>query len=157
MGIDTRLRIETLYHPEAEKINKKLYDFISWLPDQTNKSTSLIVTKHTGFHTYPKLFRDFSDWVLQNTSFDIQPEKTELWAAVYNEGDYAEPHTHIPCSYSFVYYVTVPEGSSPLVFEDGSFIDPIPGMCIIFSSDTKHAVPENKSNGRVVLAGNYYT
>lgn len=156
MGSDTRLRIETFHHPDAEKINSKLNHFISWLPDQTDKSTSLIVTKHTGFHTYPKIFLEVSDWVLKTTSFNIQPKETELWVAVYNVGDYAEPHTHTPCSYSFVYYVTVPEGSSPLVFEDRS-IDPTPGMCIIFSSDTKHAVPENKCNGRVVLAGNYYT
>ena len=156
MGIDTRLRLEILHHPEYEVINPKILKFIEFLDDDLPEESSLIVSKHTGFHTYPKIFVQLSDWVLDNTSFDIKPIGTELWSAVYNEGDYADPHTHTPCTHSFVYYVSAPSGSSPLIFEDRR-VDPVPGMCVIFKSNYKHAVPENKCKGRVILAGNYYT
>tara|TARA_B100002019_G_scaffold60922_1_gene52195 strand:+ start:4388 stop:4858 length:471 start_codon:yes stop_codon:yes gene_type:complete len=156
MGTDTRLRLEILHHPEYEVINPKILKFIEFLDDDLPEESSLIVSKHTGFHTYPKIFVQLSDWVLDNTSFDIKPTDTELWSAVYNEGDYADPHTHTPCTHSFVYYVSAPSGSSPLIFEDRR-VDPVPGMCVIFKSNYKHAVPENKCKGRVILAGNYYT
>tara|TARA_Y100000287_G_scaffold99994_1_gene79869 strand:+ start:3283 stop:3753 length:471 start_codon:yes stop_codon:yes gene_type:complete len=156
MGIGKRPCLEILYHPDADTINDKLLKFIDWLPDATPEESSLVVEKHTGFDTFPKIFRELSDWVLNTTTFEINPTGTELWAAIYNEGDYADPHTHTPCSYSFVYYVRVPDGSSPLVFEDRT-IETVTGMCVIFSSDYKHAVPPNTSKGRVVLAGNYYT
>ena len=57
MGIGKRPCLEILHHPDADTINDKLLKFIDWLPDATPEESSLVVEKHTGFDTFPKIFR----------------------------------------------------------------------------------------------------
>jgi hypothetical protein len=78
------------------------------------------------------------------------------WGSVYNMGDYAQSHNH-ESSYSFVYYIETPKGSSPLIFDTSQEkINAEEGTVIIFPGTVWHSVPINDCNGRIVLAGNYY-
>lgn len=145
--------IDKFFNEQAEMMNCPLESFIAFLPDAA-ESTNLHVSKHTGFHTYPKIFLKLSEWVVNTTKFDIKVKNQELWGAIYDEGDYAEPHDHKPWDYSFVYYVNAPEGSSPIIFEDCE-IEPSSGMCLVFPAHMKHGVKPNQCKSRIVLAGNY--
>ncbi len=79
----------------------------------------------------------------------------DCWGVVYNKGDYTRSHIH-NCAYSFVYYVRSPKGSSPLVFDtSGRKAKPDEGKIVIFPGLIKHSVPNNRCDGRVVIAGNY--
>lgn len=145
--------IQLIIHPECDSLNKELESWINFLPNDIDEYTNLVVEKHTGFYTYPKPFLKVKDWVVNQISPDRDMEY-QLWAAVYNYGDFAHRHSHIGESeFSFVYYISTPEGSSPLIFDD-FLVEPISGLCVIFDSTQKHYVPENKCNGRKVLAGN---
>tara|TARA_B100000131_G_scaffold104525_1_gene101562 strand:- start:169 stop:726 length:558 start_codon:yes stop_codon:yes gene_type:complete len=82
-------------------------------------------------------------------------EILEFWVANYFRGDYTVSHSHHPSSFSFVYFVESPKGSSPLVFTtSGKQIKAKEGRVVIFTGETIHHVPKNKCDGRIVLAGN---
>ena len=73
----------------------------------------------------------------------------------YNKGHYAVSHDHLPCIWSWSYYVKCPPGSSPLVFTtSGKRMNLKEGQCIVFPSSIKHYVPKNNCDDRVVLVGN---
>jgi len=149
--------IEVLVYPEFQSLNGDLESWIDFLPNDTEEYSNLVVTKQTGYNTYPKPFLKLKDWVVNKISPDREMEY-QLWGAIYNYGDYAKTHKHSghdenASDYSFVYYVNAPDGSSPLLFSD-IIINPSPGLCVIFSSDEVHRVPENKCERRIVLAGN---
>ncbi len=78
------------------------------------------------------------------------------WIIKYNKGDYTIPHDHFPVTWSFVYFVKTPRGSSPLVFTtSGKRIKAEEGKVVIFPGGyMKHHVPKNRCDGRIVLAGN---
>jgi len=145
--------IQLCLHPDYETINSELSKWIDFLPDSDDVVTNLVVEKHTDFYTYPKCFLDLKDWVLDISNYN-ENSVYQLWAAVYNYGDFAHKHTHNPSTLSFVYYVEAPEGSSPLVFDDFEVL-PQNGLCVIFGGNVSHHVPKNKCNGRKVIAGNF--
>ena len=77
------------------------------------------------------------------------------WLARYDKGDYTVSHDHIPAAFSFVYFVKCPKGSAPLIFTtSGKRIKAEEGKVLIFPGNMRHHVPANKSDGRMVLAGN---
>ena len=79
----------------------------------------------------------------------------ETWFAKYDIGDFAHIHDHSPYVFSFVYYVKCPKGSSPLIFtHSGKKVKAEEGKVVIFPGNIQHHVPNNKSNDRIVLAGN---
>jgi uncharacterized protein (TIGR02466 family) len=86
---------------------------------------------------------------------------TDSWANIAVAGNFQEFHTHDGCIFSAVYYVTSPEGSGQIVFEDPKQPDMLPllniqernflsfiragytpkgGMLIIFRSYLRHLV-----------------
>ena len=51
--------------------------------------------------------------------------------------------------------VICPEGSSPIVFPDeNETVEAKEGNLLIFPGHVNHYVPENKCEGRVIIAGN---
>ena len=102
------------------------------------------------------------DWVQRIIDDQFDPPEhdfktVETWAVTYKEGEDIEWHNHGISCYSFVYYVNVPEGSSPLLFQNPEgIIDPKPGKVVIFESRMKHKVPPNKCNGRCAISGNIF-
>ena len=92
-----------------------------------------------------------------DTKIDFRYEITDFWVAKYNKGDHTIDHSHEPASYSFVYFVKSPTGSSPLIFTTSDTkIKPEEGTVVIFPGNLKHHVPTNNCDGRIVLAGNIY-
>lgn len=83
-------------------------------------------------------------------------EVNSLWAQYYPVGAFQSSHSHLPCHWSFVFFVNCPEGSSPLVFgEEDLTIDPVPGRMLIFPSWVRHHVPHNEGENRSIVAGNF--
>lgn len=83
------------------------------------------------------------------------------WAMVMHDGDYAVAHDHAEATWSSAYYLdpgdadlsTHPD-SGRLVFDDG-FIDPTPGLLVLFPGTTRHRVaPYRGQRPRVVIAAN---
>ena len=80
-----------------------------------------------------------------------------FWLNVYEKGDYAVSHAHIPYDFSFAYFVECDETHSPLIFSDSGYEVPaVKGTYVAFPSYLKHHVDENSSDKlRVTLSGNY--
>ena len=86
--------------------------------------------------------------------YDSQAFKIiESWGINYRKGQGVNTHNHYPYSLSFSYYVNMPEGSSPLVFEHEK-VEMKEGQIIFFQSHLYHMVPPSDVSGRSVLAGN---
>ena len=94
---------------------------------------------------------------------------SECWGAVYHKGQISVPHNHFPFTISFVYFVQIPEGSSPLIFDESHkwnmekeitekhIIVPKTGKLVIFPSECKHSVPPSSiDEERIVIAGNLF-
>ena len=115
---------------------------------------------------------EFRDWI-SNVFYEVMPVErlsgvpaweassymgqiklVKCWGSVYNKENYAENHNHLPFTHSFVYYLKVPEGSSPLEMEGTTFFVR-ENLCIFFPAHINHSVPPNKSDGRVIIAGNF--
>ncbi len=94
-----------------------------------------------------------------NSAYNESPEDTkkfklaDWWGMMYDEGGGTVLHNHFPYSISFGYYLSAPEGSSPLVIEDQE-IQVTEGRLILFGGHQSHEVPESKVSGRCMIAGN---
>ena len=65
----------------------------------------------------------------------------------------------MPSPFSFTYYVKVPEGSAPLIFDDlGEIWHPKEGDLVLFPGHLTHSVPEHTiDENRISIAGNLTT
>jgi len=101
---------------------------------------------------------EWIEYLLHDTFPDMPVDHYELyeaWYAKYDEGDRTKIHDHKFVPWSFVYFIKSPPGSSSLYFPTSNKeITPDEGRIVVFPGNVEHYVPENKSNGRVVLAGN---
>ena len=101
---------------------------------------------------------EWVEYLLHDTFPDMPVDRYELyeaWYAKYDEGDRTKIHDHKFVPWSFVYFIKSPPGSSSLYFPTSNKeITPDEGRIVVFPGNVEHYVPENKSNGRVVLAGN---
>lgn len=101
---------------------------------------------------------EWVEYLLHDTFPDMPVDHYELyeaWYAKYDEGDRTKIHDHKFVPWSFVYFIKSPPESSSLYFPTSNKeITPDEGRIVIFPGNVEHYVPENKSNGRVVLAGN---
>ena len=92
----------------------------------------------------------------------------ETWGAIYKHQDYATPHQHWPCTWSWIYYAQIDDKSSPLILyniveNDSTKISnmqlrPRTGQLVMFPSYVIHGVDKTGGIGedqwRIVLAGN---
>ena len=80
-----------------------------------------------------------------------------MWANVYEKGDYARSHDHRTSDWSFAYFVKAKWYHPPFVFSDyGKRIRPKEGRFIAFPSHLKHHVPKHRYNDtRITLSGNF--
>lgn len=72
-----------------------------------------------------------------------------IWLNVNSPGDSCYPHIHSSQGKSAVVYVYVPENSGRIIFSQGTTFNPIvpkAGKVMVFPSDLRHLVEENKSN-----------
>lgn len=126
----------------------------------TNKTN--VKAKMSSWQTHTPATKKLTNWIKElivevtQTPY-IKYELNDAWFAHYNEGDHTVNHAHYPDTWSFVYFVQSPPNSAPLVFTTSqSAVEPEQNRVVIFPSCVYHFVPHNKSNNRIVYAGNYY-
>jgi len=89
---------------------------------------------------------------------DIEWIIKSCWGVRYKKGDNAFLHDHYPATWSIVYYVLSPKGSSTLQFPGASLtLKPSDGLILIFPGNIEHQVPKSKaSSDRIVVSMNFY-
>jgi uncharacterized protein (TIGR02466 family) len=143
-------------------------------------------TKDKGLETHKELesFRDYiieiGHTYLKNIGYDSSglDFNTQIFASEMFEGDYHPRHSHPNSFLSGVFYLDVPDGSSPLLFYDPRpfrdfvelprishdislswdrvFYQPENGLLLIWESWLSHEVIKNtnKNSGRITLVFN---
>ena len=81
-------------------------------------------------------------------SFEIDT----CWGMYYGEGSGCVEHNNFPYPIGFVYYVSVPQGSSPTIM-GGQRLNPKEGQLLMFMGHHYHGVPISKVDGRCIIAG----
>jgi hypothetical protein len=98
----------------------------------------------------------YNNLIQHCNSSEYALELNSLWAQYYPIGAFQSSHCHLPCHWSFVFFVNSPKGSSPLVFgEEDLCIEATPGKMVIFPSWIRHHVPHNNGENRSIVAGNF--
>ncbi len=95
----------------------------------------------------------FIKWLEETTNAKLY----NIWGIIYGDQGGVKFHTHKsePAVYSFVYYINVPENSSPLMFPETKEIVPAEeGGCVVFDPNLWHGVPPSNHSGRCILSGN---
>jgi len=84
------------------------------------------------------------------------------WAHIHQPLESTTLHHHLPSQLSFVYYVSLPEGSGSFAFDFSSICGPIipidikENMLMFFPSWLPHKVSKNLSDGkRISISGNF--
>ena len=79
----------------------------------------------------------------------------QIWINLYKHQSYQEPHSHTPSTISFNYFVSVPQDSGDLCFENYAYDDTYEGTLIFFpSSDYHYVTPNETQDLRITVAGN---
>lgn len=117
------------------------------------------VIKSFGGETSLNKFGDnikYNNLIQHSNDSEFALEINSLWAQYYPVGAFQSSHSHLPCHWSFVFFVNCPKGSSPLVFgEEDLAIEPAPGRMLVFPSWIRHHVPHNEGENRSIVAGNF--
>ena len=115
-------------------------------------------------HTINPKFQPLIDLTLEALKFinegyfeakGIDYQVVNLWAMMYEEGEWTKRHSHFPSDFAICYYVDVEPGGSPAIFEnpvkDGVHdnnqqlsLQPENGMLAIWPAILHHAVPPTK-------------
>ena len=162
MKITERYEIHRRTYPFAERLNPILHDIIVEKAKTLDKGALM-----TSWHCHDiKEFVVIAQWV-KDFLWNVDAENIytpvlqgDLWSGntemeLYNKGDYQDAHDHLPCHWSFVYYVNTPRGSSPLVFEHSKTkLHLKAGEVIVFPAWIRHYVPPNRCEERSIVAGN---
>ena len=161
MIVNHKSQIYEFEYPHAEKINPILHKTI-----EQNLSIEDRGTKQTEWYFKSKEFDLISDYVIHKiysedlfAVVEVPGEYVLLtrWGMWYDRGQYQNIHDHLPCHYSFVYFVNTPKGSSSLVFSDsGKKVIPKSGHGVIFPAFLNHHIPSNNCQGRTSVVGNFY-
>ena len=158
MKITERYEIHRMSYPFAKKLNPIIHDIIlknATIPDKGAIMTRWDRRDIKEFSLIFKWVEDFLIGVSQYQRENLTLELNNLWGQLYNKGDYQDSHDHLPCHWSFVYYVNTPRGSSPLVFEQSKTkLHLKEGEVIIFPAWIRHYVPPNRCEERSIVAGN---
>ena len=172
MKIKENLDIIVEKYPYADSLNEKLMVEFGEIASQVYKRpkeninsdyyTNIVGAKFGISNDGPSKL--ISNWVVNIIKNKIHNDNSQpivyddrgMWFAIYDEGDYARSHHHIPHAlFSWVYFVNCPRGSSPLVFTStNKRIKAEEGKLILFPSCMKHHVPKNKCKDRITLVGN---
>ena len=179
---------ENTFSYDIEAGAKGFVKIINVPVNKLNENLIKTVKDNVGVNDYKSNVKALmTDWNLSNRyidrlhqiikqhlpSVDHQIYKThfnflETWGVIYKHQDFCKKHSHIPFSYSWVYYAQVDDKSSPLEVynvikeEDKSLnnirLQPKTGQLVIFPSFVQHAVKKTSGIGeeqwRIAIAGN---
>jgi len=152
-------------YPFSEKYKKSVMDYLELKGDdfyvkshQTNAKA-----KMSSYRTNDDIFNpliNFIALILKNKISNINKSNIpiflqEFWVVNYGVNDSTENHMHGGSTFSFVYFLNSPKGSSPLIFTSSrKKIRAEEGKLVIFPGNINHRVPKNKCDNRIVLCGN---
>tara|TARA_B100000287_G_C20295311_1_gene647593 strand:- start:115 stop:630 length:516 start_codon:yes stop_codon:yes gene_type:complete len=147
-------------HPLYKSLNQKLNQ--DFLDADFLENTVSVSGKHSAYNTSSETIDKIFSWVItlikqQGVEYISYCEHyyKQSWFVEYGMGDVSHPHVHIPRTFSFVYFVKCPKGSSPLVFTTtGKKVKAEEGKVVIFPANLYHHVPPNRCKERLALAGN---
>lgn len=155
-------------HPGASLLNPFIHQrIINLSKNDPQKRTTNVQANMTDWFIMDEYIAQVVSWIETliykhhyihkvNTDAVLKLSLCDCWGVVYNKGDYTHSHLH-DVSYSFIYYVNTPKGSSPLVLDTSrKKIKAESGQAIIMPGRIYHSVPKNKCEGRSVLAGNFH-
>tara|TARA_R100000008_G_C3450437_1_gene99071 strand:- start:14 stop:520 length:507 start_codon:yes stop_codon:yes gene_type:complete len=150
-------------HPHYKSVNKKLLEEMNVLEDDSYRNKIAVEAKVTDWDLDTPTVNLILSWIatLLRTHYSWIDKKSEKlyfidrWFANYKKGDCSTPHEHSPNTWSWVYFINTPSGSSPIVFTtSGKKVKAEEGKIVIFPSNVYHHVPKSRCDRRVVLAGN---
>tara|TARA_B100000287_G_scaffold344574_1_gene331791 strand:+ start:186 stop:701 length:516 start_codon:yes stop_codon:yes gene_type:complete len=154
------------HHPHYKSLNKKLVE--DSLKIEFKEGSILeyekISAKMTGMSISSSSISLVKEWlkqlILTEWNYDTRAYGVEIpdaWFVRYSKGDQSFPHDHLMSLLSFVYFISCPKGSAPLVFTtSGKKIKAEEGKVVLFPATVLHHVPKNKCEDRLVLAGNLF-
>ena len=159
--VNEKLQYITAHHPSYESLNNKIvdqtYEFV-WGLQNADGGISNVRAAKTGGDLKTREADIIRQWIISLVSDGYAGYGKFMltaWLTKYKVGDYTIPHDHRPATFSFVYFVKTPKGSSPLIFTNsGKRIKAEEGKIVIFPGRLLHHVPKNKCEGRMTLAGN---
>ena len=132
---------------EIESIKQKIIKYREEYP-KSNKSN--VKAWHSDYNTFERVdyFHDINLRILNECAQIINSFKKtkdgfrirDMWANMYEKGDYTQEHRHFGCSYSCCFYVDVEENCSPIKFPPKLEIKPKNDMLVLFAGDTHHEV-----------------
>lgn len=143
-------------HCDIEEIIRKTGDKQGRNTNVKALMTNWVMYEHAPFKIVCDTVEDIiQTFYKERSNLELQTFMTTCWGAIYEKGDYSELHHHIPALYSWVYYVNVEEGASPLHFPwfPGHTYHPKSGYGIIFPGWLTHEVPPTDSE-RIIVVGN---
>ena len=143
-------------YPDYEKLNSNLLKESEGVIYDWSDIT-YVRGKMSEWYICGKYIDIIKKWAISLTPpiMGVVPRIINAWYARYDYGNHALVHNHGDMYASFVYYVKTPEGSSPIVFPDeNETVEAKEGNLLIFPGHVNHYVPENKCEGRVIIAGN---
>lgn len=143
-------------HPDYEKLNSNLLKESEGVIYDWSDIT-YVKGKMSEWHICGKYIDVIKEWAktLTPSVKGMFPRIIDAWYARYDYGNHALVHNHGDIYASFVYYIKTPEGSSPIIFPDeNETVEAKEGNLLIFPGHINHYVPENKCEGRVIIAGN---
>jgi uncharacterized protein (TIGR02466 family) len=138
----------------------------NWGVSTFNTCGTYNLTKNKNFNNLHKwIFKEVKDYTYKIGYQNNKIKCTTSWFNIYNKYDYQERHEHSPNDISAIYYLQIPKYSGKIKFyshepngikycyaEDNSltwksyWINPKPGMLLVFKSNLMHEVEQNKSN-----------
>ena len=127
---------------DEKRDNESLNEFLIWIESSIKYAAFFFA--HGEDKEYDSDLLGFNP-----SSFNIN----ECWGVLYNKGEGVIRHNHFPYAMSFVYYVRMPEGSSPLILDGEEILLP-EGRVIFFLGHQFHSVPPSSADGRCIIAGN---
>lgn len=162
----------------SDELSKSCINRAYEIGDEMSRLTNLKADMSTyGLHKKEKIIYPLLDIIIDKIKkefpLDIFPyvyNKSKIfnvnyiiedsWFSIYRENDFAIKHNHCysrEIRLAFCFYLQADEYSSPLYFEELDYsVQPYKNMLICFPSFVNHSVEKqiNKSNDRVILAGN---
>ena len=151
------------HHPHHESLNKKLMKDMEKVRDPKWGIPDGVRARVTDWHADSPNIDLIVSWIT-NILYEKYPWILERgyrlffsnrWFASYPRGECALTHAHFPFSWSWVYFVNTPKGSSPFIFTtSGKRVKAEAGKVVIFPGNVYHHVPKTNCENRVVLAGN---
>ncbi len=159
----TRYHIQEYVYDKGREINNILYHTIQdRRPAEERPNEAHCTMTEWDLYSSDTLVRDLVTWIYDKIDTDFDPPEHDLktietWGVTYKKGEDIDWHSHGNATYSFVYYVNTPPGSSPILFQKPDAVfEAKAGNVIIFESTRKHKVPPNDCEGRCAISGNIF-